>query len=461
MEVLHYMFHAIENQDEKIVHRLAELVQEVGGTTYYVGGYVRDKLLERTNKDIDIEVHGITIEQLEAILKMLGEPIAIGNSFGIFTLRHTNIDISLPRKENDSGRGKQDVASYVDPFVGTEKAARRRDLTINALMMDVLTGKIIDYFSGLEDIKRKIIRHVNEVTFAEDPLRVLRAAQFASRLNFSIADETVELAKQLDLTQIPRERIFVELEKALLKSDKPSVFFEELRKMEQLDYYFPEVKKLIGVPQDLVHHPEGDVWNHTMMVLDAAAEIREQANYPIGFMLSALCHDFGKTEITERVDGKIHSYKHECEGIPIAVNFLERLTNMVKLKDYIVNMISLHMKPRQMASQKASVKSMCKMFDEAISCEDLVLLSKADSCNRRSENDYFEMEKYLQCHLDIYQERISLPAVTGQDLVKAGFTPGKDFNEALAYAHKLQLSGVKKETALKHTISYIRKNRGE
>ncbi len=455
------MFHKPENQDEKIVHRLADLVQQVGGTTYYVGGYVRDKLLGRVIKDIDVEVHGITAEQLYVILKDLGEPIAIGNSFGIYTLRHTNIDISLPRKENDSGRGKQVIASYIDPFVGTKKAAVRRDLTINALMVDVLTGKIIDHFSGIDDIKRKIIRHVDETKFKEDPLRVLRTAQFAARLNFSIADETIELAKQLDLTRIPKERIFNELEKALLKSDKPSVFFEELRKMEQLDYYFPEVKNLIGIPQDPVHHPEGDVWNHTMMVLDAAAEIREQANYPIGFMLSALCHDFGKTVKTERVVGKIHSYKHEAEGIPIAVNFLERLTNMVKLKEYIINMISLHMKPRQMAAQKASAKSMCKMFDEAISCDDLVLLSKADSCNRLSGNDCFEMENFLCRHLDIYKERISLPAVTGQDLIAAGFTPGKDFNEVLAYAHKLQLSGVKKEAALKHTISYIRKNRGE
>ncbi len=455
------MFHKPENQDEKIVHRLADLVQQVGGTTYYVGGYVRDKLLGRVIKDIDVEVHGITAEQLYVILKDLGEPIAIGNSFGIYTLRHTNIDISLPRKENDSGRGKQVIASYIDPFVGTKKAAVRRDLTINALMMDVLTGKIIDHFSGMNDMKRKIIRHVDEKTFSEDPLRVLRVAQFAARLNFSIADETIELSKQLDLAQIPRERIFVELEKTLLKSDKPSVFFESLRKMEQLDSFFPEIKELIGVPQDPIHHPEGDVWNHTMLVLDAAAEMREQAYYPLGFMMSALCHDLGKTVTTECVAGKIHSYKHETEGIPIASNFLGRLSNMVKLKEYVINMISLHMKPRQMATQKASAKSMCKMFDEAISCDDLVLLSKADSYNRLSENDYSEAEKFLFHHLDVYKERVSLPSVTGQDLVTAGFTPGKDFNEALAYAHKLQLSGVKKETALKHTISYIRKNRGE
>lgn len=454
------MFKKVDNKDELVAYRLAELVRQVGGTAYYVGGYVRDNLLGKINKDIDVEVHGLTQEQLYDILKELGEPIAIGNSFGIYTLRHHNIDISLPRKDNDGGRGKRDIARYIDPFIGTENAALRRDLTINALMEDILTGEIVDHFFGLNDLKNGVIRHVDIRTFSEDPLRILRVAQFAARLNFSVAEETVELSKQLSLDRIPRERIFGELEKTLLKSNNPSVFFETLRKMDQLDGYFPEVKSLIGVAQDPIHHPEGDVWNHTMIVLDKAAQLRDQSSYPLGFMMSALCHDFGKAVTTERINGNIHSYRHEDAGIEIALRFIERLSNTVKLKEYVANMVRLHMRPRQMAAQKSSSKAMCKMFDEAVSCDDLLLLSKADTCGRAMPINFVKTESFLKNHLSIYKERVSLPQVTGKDLLEAGFTPGKDFKDVLEYAHKLQLSGIKKEEALRHVVSYLRKNRG-
>lgn len=291
-------------------------------------------------------------------------------------------------------------------------------------------------------------------------MRILRVAQFAARLNFSVAEETVELSKRLSLDRIPRERILGELEKALLKSNNPSVFFETLQKMDQLDAYFPEVKSLIGVAQDPIHHPEGDVWNHTMIVLDKAAQLREQSSYPLGFMLSALCHDFGKTVTTERINGSIHSYRHEDAGVEIALQFIERLSNTAKLKEYVANMVRLHMRPRQMAAQKSSSKAMCKMFDEAMSCDDLLLLSKADACGRAITINCAETERFLKNHLSIYKERVSLPQVTGKDLLEAGFTPDKDFKDVLEYARKMQLSGVKKEEALRHAISYLRKNRG-
>lgn len=445
-----------KNKDEIVAHNLAALVQQAGGIAYYVGGYVRDKILGTVSKDIDIEIHELNDDKLYEILKELGEPINIGNSFGIYTLRHHNIDISLPRKEDNNGRGKKDIAQYVDPFIGTKKAAMRRDLTINALMENILTGEIVDHFNGVGDIKNGIIRHVDTTTFSEDPLRVLRVAQFSARFNFSIAEETIQVSKRLNLNNIPKERIFIELEKALLKARHPSLFFETLRDMEQLDEYFPEVKNLIGVKQDPVHHPEGDVWNHTMLVLDAAAEVRETAQYPMGLMMAALCHDFGKVLTTEIIEGKIHSYGHESAGIDIAQTFIERISNTAKLKEYVLNLIKLHMKPIQMATQKASSKSMCKMFDEAISYNDLILLSKIDCCSRPKTENYEDIEKYLNDNLLIYLNRISLPQVSGKDLVNAGFAPDKDFHEALLFSHKLQLSGVKKEEALKHTISFLR-----
>lgn len=339
-------------KDLQMARQIAELVRDAGGHTYFVGGCVRDAILNRESKDIDLEIHGITPERLNEILRTLGEPVTMGSSFGIMGLRHYDLDVAMPRKDEKDSRGGKDFYDVVDPFVGTEKAARRRDLTMNALMQDVLTGQIVDHFDGVSDLKNGIIRHVDDVTFAEDPLRVLRAAQFAARFQFSVAGETVQLAQKLDLSDISRERIWGELEKALMKSEKPSVFFRVLREMEQLDTWFPEVKQLIGVEQNTQFHPEGDVWNHTMLVLDMAAQLRSQAAQPLEFMVSALCHDLGKITATAKTDGRIRSIGHELAGIALAETFLRRLTNESGVFKYVLNMIELHMRPNQMAEQR-------------------------------------------------------------------------------------------------------------
>ncbi|MBQ8944868.1 MAG: CCA tRNA nucleotidyltransferase, partial [Clostridia bacterium] len=191
--------------------KIAELVSRLGGKTYYVGGMVRDELLGIENKDVDIEVHGITPEQLEGILDSVGEKLKIGASFGIFGLRGYDIDIAMPRREHATGRGHRDFEVFVDPFLGAEKAAMRRDFTINALMKDVITGEITDFFGGIRDLNNGILRHVNDSTFVEDPLRALRACQFAARFNFEIAPETVEIIKTMSLDALAKERVLGEL----------------------------------------------------------------------------------------------------------------------------------------------------------------------------------------------------------------------------------------------------------
>ena len=283
-----------DDKNVQMARRVAEAVADAGGRTYYVGGCVRDGLLGRDNKDIDIEVHGIPVQTLEHILDSLGERLTMGASFGIMGLRHYELDIAMPRSETATGRGHKDFEVFVDPFLGAEKAARRRDFTMNALMQDVLTGEILDFFGGREDMRRGLLRHVDDSSFGEDPLRVLRAAQFAARFGFAVADETRMLSARMVLAALPGERVMGELEKALLKSDKPSVFFEEMRKMCQLSVWFPELEALIGIGQNPRFHPEGDVWTHTMQVLDEAAALRGEAKEPLWFMLSALCHDLGK-----------------------------------------------------------------------------------------------------------------------------------------------------------------------
>ncbi|MDD6955244.1 MAG: hypothetical protein PUI58_02305 [Solobacterium sp.] len=223
---------------------LASKVKEKGGRAFYVGGYVRDLLLNIPNKDIDIEVHGIAEKDLVAILNEIGEVDYYGRSFGIYALRHEDIEVALPRSEKVLGTGHRDFEISVNPDMGYKKAALRRDFTINALMMDVLSHEILDYFNGTDDLNKGIIRHVNDVSFVEDPLRVYRAAQFASRFGFKIDERTVELCKGIDTFVLSRERIEEELKKALLKAERAEIFFECLKEMNQKDVWFKGVNNL-------------------------------------------------------------------------------------------------------------------------------------------------------------------------------------------------------------------------
>ena len=436
---------------------IAREVEKKGGRTYYVGGYVRDRVLGIENKDVDIEVHGVEAPALEEILDSLGERTQMGASFGVYGLKHLDLDIAMPRKEEATGRGHRDFAVFTDPYLGTEKAARRRDFTMNALMEDVLTGEVIDHFGGREDLKRGILRHVDDKSFPEDPLRVLRCAQFAARFAFAVAPETVALCKQMDLSALPRERVLGELDKALLKAERPSIFFEVLREMDQLGVWFPEVQALIGVPQDPIHHPEGDVWNHTMGVLDAAAGMRGQAKEPRNLLLAALCHDFGKPQTTTTDEnGHIRALRHETAGVSLAEGFIKRLTSEAEVRRYVTNMVAQHMRPNVIAEGNPKLKTTNHLFDDSVCPEDLLLLCKADRMGQHKEAGYEPVEALLRSRLQAYRETMAKPGVTGKDLVELGFRPGPEFSEALRFAHKLQLAGVEKKEALCQTKAYLK-----
>lgn len=441
--------------DLDFARRIALAVEHQGGRTYFVGGCVRDRVLGCESKDIDIEVHGVTPEQLRAILDGIGERTQMGASFGVYGLRHSDLDIALPRAEGC--RGGRDFENAVDPFTGTLKAARRRDFTINALMQDVLTGEIIDHFGGLEDIRTGIIRHVADDTFAEDPLRVLRAAQLAARLGFSVADETVSLCKTLDLSALAAERVYGEIAKALMRSSHPSAFFAWLARMDQLEGWFPEVAALRGVEQEPMYHPEGDVFTHTMQVIDYAARLRGNAVHPLWLMLAALCHDFGKVSATRVIDGRIRAFNHENLGLPLAERFLARMTQEAALRRYVLNMVQLHMRPNALVYMKSGRNAFMKLFDEALVPGDLLLLAKADHMGRGEKGrDYEPLEEKLRFEFAAYGERMAQPAVTGDDLIAAGMKPGRAMGEALAYAHRLHLAGMEKAQALRQTLAYAR-----
>lgn len=441
----------------EIARIIAEKVRENGGRAFFVGGFVRDKLLGTDSKDIDIEVHGLAPETLYEILKEVGEPLSYGSSFGIFSLKGLNVDIAMPRKERATGNGHRDFEVCVDPFIGTTEAARRRDFTVNALMEDVLTGEIIDPFDGEKDLKNKVIRHIDDNTFPEDPLRVLRGAQFAARLGFTIAPETVDLCREIDLSSLSRERVEFELKKGLLKGSRPSVFFEELRKMDQLGLWFPELQQLIGLEQDPKFHPEGDVWTHTMEVINRGAKHLGEVSNPYAFMMLCLTHDLGKITATEEKNGRIHAYGHETAGLPIVETFLRRVTNETEIIDYVLNMVPLHMKPNLEAFSRVSVKTTNKMFDEAAAPEDLIYFAMSDKPVFSGDVPFTGDSDFLFERLKAYEDLMSKPFVAGRDLIDAGLNPGDYFKDLLAYSHKLRLAGIPKPSALKQTLAYARK----
>lgn len=431
------------------VKKIACDIQAQGGRAYYVGGYVRDALLDKESKDIDIEVYNIPIEKLKLILSKYGNVDEVGAFFGILIIKGLDVDFSIPRIETKTSMGHKGFDVGLRHDLSIEEASKRRDFTINSMMKDVLTGEIIDLWGGKLDLKKGIIRHVSDDTFIEDPLRVLRACQFASRFEFDIDDNTLELCKKLNLEELPRERVFEELKKALLKAKKPSIFFENLFKMNQMDTFFKEIKALKGVEQPIKYHPEGDVWNHTMLVLDECAKIRHLSSDKLAFMLSGLCHDLGKPIVQTIVNNQPRFPMHEEVGIEIADNFIKRLTLDKKLRKYILNMVELHMNPNRLFEDKSSLKATRRMFARSLYKEDLILIAKADHLGRLNFSSYEDAEIWLNNRLEDFYETCSLELVNGEDLINAGYVPGKEFKSILEFAFKLQTAGLDKESILK------------
>lgn len=444
------------NKNIEIAKEIANEIKDMNGRMYYVGGFVRDKIMNIENKDIDVEVFGITKDDCISVISKYGVVDQIGSSFGILKVFGLDIDFGFPRKERNTGSSHKDFEVQIDPFMSTLEAAKRRDFTMNALMQDVLTGEIIDHFGGVQDIQNKTIRHVDKKTFVEDELRVLRACQFAARFNFKISDETINLCKKLDCTSLPKERIYTEVEKALLKSTKPSIFFEYANEIGILPKIFSPMNKLIGVEQEPKWHPEGDVWTHTMMVLDQAAKLREQSNYPIAYMLAAVCHDLGKITTTRHLHGKIVSYNHENE-LHLTKSFLKNITNNNDLIHSVLILVKNHMRPNILAKNNSSDKAVRKLILETsgklVNIQDEILLAKADRTGRGSDDmQAYNIDGWWKEKLATVNDNKTTikPIVTGIDLINIGYTQGKELGEVLKYAFKLQISGMSREEILKN-----------
>ena len=293
---------------------IAQKIKNEGGTLYLVGGAVRDKLLKKEIKDEDYCVVGITSKQLK---KLFPESFTRGKSFEVFDLNGK--EFAMARTEKKTGTGHKEFEITTDKNITIEQDLSRRDITINSIAQDVLTGQIIDPFKGKQDIEKGIIRATTE-HFLEDPLRVYRVARFATSLNFDVEENTLKMMKSLksELNSLSKERVLVEFSKALGEK-KPSIFFEVLKKAEVLEVHFKEIYDLIGALQPLEHHSEGDSFNHTMLVVDKVAELTDN----IEWWFCALVHDLGKG-LTPKKEYP-HHYGHEIRGIEAVTAFGNRI----------------------------------------------------------------------------------------------------------------------------------------
>ena len=426
-------------------------IQELGGTAMLIGGAVIDSINGLPIKDWDIEVYGLNLWVIEKILTDAGCSCnVVGKSFGVLKTRMeingelVDVDLSIPRTENKIGVKHQDFEISLNPNMTPQEAGRRRDLTINAMYKNLHTDEIVDPFNGLEDLKKGIIRVTDERTFVEDPLRVLRIMQLLPRKGKVVDSKTMELCQTMvdEFIHLPNERVFEEFSKLLLKAEKPSLGFEFLKESGWI-IHFPELKDLIDCPQNPEWHPEGDVWVHTMMVIDNAAQLRKNLpeDLQLAYMFGALLHDIGKPATT--VLPLCTAHGHAEVGAELSLDFMKRLTNSSKLIADVEHIVRLHMRPGQLFRSTAKPASW-KRLHNSFRLDVLGWISKADSSGRtgRSIEDVHEVSERCFELFDEFGTTAIEPIVKGRHLLSLGLTPGPEFKVILDKAYELQLEGM-------------------
>ena len=462
--------------DPKCVE-VARAVRDAGGRAVVVGGWVRDRLLGTGSKDVDIEVSGLDVERLESVLAGFGNVHAVGRAFGVFRVGGIDVDFSLPRRDSKRGPGHRGFDVTPDPSLDFAQAARRRDLTVNSIGIDPLTGEVLDPHGGRHDLERRVLRATDPERFPEDPLRGLRVVQLAARLEMAPDEELVALCRALDLGELSGERVFDEFAKLLLRAAKPSIGFRVLEDTGQLRF-FPELDALRGVPQDPEWHPEGDVWVHTLMVLDAAASLRSGGTAPgaqqpdgsthppaaappaeestsspgggredLALMLGALCHDLGKPATTERVDGRIRSYRHDVAGVAPTRALLGRMRAPGALVDRVAALVEHHLAPalfvRNGATAKGYRRLARKLERAGVGIELLVRVARADHLGRTTADALagrFDAGDAFLAAARAHSVEHAAPrdAVLGRHLVARGMKPGPGFAPILERCREIQ-----------------------
>ena len=430
-----------------LAQSIARATRDAGGRALVVGGWVRDQLLGHPSKDLDIEVFGVPADRLRALLGNLGRVDTVGESFTVYKVG--NVDVSLPRRESKTGRGHKGFTVEGDPSLSTGEAARRRDFTINAISRDPLTGELIDPFGGQRDLAAKVLRAVDPRTFADDSLRVLRAMQFAARFELTADEQTKALCQSLPLDDLPAERIWGEIEKLLLLARRPSIGLALALELGVIDRLFPELKALAGCPQEPEWHPEGDVWVHTLLVVDEARKRIDDLDRgrASAVMLGAVCHDLGKPSTTAVIDGRIRSMGHEEAGVAPATVLLDRL-NIQTLDGYdvrqaVLGIVAHHLKPGAFFKSAAPVgDGAFRRLAQKVDMELLARVAKADCLGRTGEFDCTAMDWFLErARLLGVEHAAPAPLLMGRHLIALGVSPGPQMGEILRQVYERQLDG--------------------
>ena len=412
-----------------------------------VGGWVRDRLLDRPSKDVDLEVYGIDATPLRTLLETFGSVNTVGESFTVYKVG--DLDVSIPRRESKVGRGHRGFEVTGDPALSLQEAARRRDFTINAISWDPLTDIYEDPFNGRADLEQGVLRAVDLQTFGDDSLRVLRAVQFAARFAFTLDAATADLCRQIPLDDLPSERIWGEVEKLLLQAQRPSLGLRLALDLGVIDRLFPEVKALVGCPQEPEWHPEGDVWVHTLLVVDEARKRIDDLEKPqqIVVMLGALVHDLGKPPTTAFVDGRIRSIDHEQQGVAPATAVLDRLNvhtiGGYDVRHHILGIVAHHLKPGMFRQSPTPVSDGAfRRLAQKVDLELLARVAKSDCEGRGGGFDCSAMDWFLERARELgVEHQPPKPLLLGRHLLDLGLKPGPRIGEVLRAVYERQLDG--------------------
>jgi len=426
---------------------IAVAVRHAGGRALIVGGWVRDRIMGRPSKDIDLEVFGVPAPALRDMLAPFGNVNTVGESFTVYKV--ADIDVSLPRRESRVGRGHRGFEVTGDPNLPFEEASRRRDFTINAVGWNPLTDEYADPWGGRRDITCRLLRAVDPVTFIEDSLRVLRALQFAARFEFEIDSATRDLCREIELDDLPPERIWGELEKLLLLARRPSIGFRLALELGVIARLFPEIKALVGCVQEPEWHPEGDVWVHTLLVIDEARQRIDDLERPqqITVMLGALCHDLGKPSTTAFVDGRIRSIDHEQAGVAPTMAVLDRLNIQTiggsDVRRQVLGIVAHHLKPGMFRQSPTPVSDGAfRRLAQKVDLELLARVAKSDCLGRGGGFDCSAMDWFLDRARELgVQHAPPEPIVKGRHLLALGVPPGPPVGVILGQIYERQLDG--------------------
>jgi tRNA nucleotidyltransferase (CCA-adding enzyme) len=432
----------------EIATHIAQAVHERGGRALLVGGWVRDRLLGIASKDIDVEVYGLEPADLRATLERFGTVNAVGESFKVYKVGA--IDVAIPRRESKVGTGHRGFEVTGDPYMSIEEAARRRDFTVNAIAFDPLTNEYLDPFDGRGDLlDRRILRAVDARTFGDDSLRVLRGVQFAARFGLTMDEATRALARKIPLDDLPAERVWGEIEKLLLLAPRPSEGFALALDLDVIRRTLPELEPLIGCPQEPEWHPEGDVWVHTLMVIDQARTRIDDLERPaqVTVMLGAVCHDLGKPATTAVVDGRIRSLNHEQAGVPPTIALLDRLNVQTiggfDVRQQVVGIVANHLAPNAFFKSKTPVgDGAFRRLAQKVNLELLVRVALSDCLGRTGHFDCSGIHWFLERARALGVEHAAPdPIVRGRDLLPLGVIPGPELGAILKEIYERQLDG--------------------